>query len=161
MQSCAFTGHRSISPSHLSYLPMLLRRGIEYLYRAGVRDFYAGGALGFDTLAAEAVLLYRAEHPDTRLHLLLPHKGQEETWRREDILRYRRILDASDSYTYLADAYYDGVMRERNADLVEHADAVIAYYLTRGGTAQTVAMAKKKGIPVYNLALRLQRMSND
>ncbi len=159
MQACAFTGHRNISPHHEAFLPELLLRGIEYLYHKGVRDFYAGGALGFDTLAAEATLAFRASHPDVRLCLILPHKGQERLWGGKDVCRYRTILEQADSTLFLADAYYSGVMRDRNASLVSHADACISYYLTGGGTAQTVAMAKKKGIPVYNLALRLQSIA--
>ena len=65
--------------------------------------------------------------------------------------RYHRLLSEADSVSYLSDYYYDGVMHDRNQALVNAADVCIAYLAAGGGTAQTVAMAKRKGIAVYNL----------
>ncbi len=152
MTACAFTGHRMLAEADIEPLRLLLQRGIAYVYQNGVRRFYAGGALGFDMLAEEEVLSFRKTHPDVTLHLLLPHKGQEARWRYAEKMRYRSLLSRADSVRFLSDAYYDGVMRERNAALVAEADCVIAYLVTGGGTAQTVSMAKKRGLPVYNLA---------
>lgn len=152
MTSCAFTGHRRLSGTEEAELFPLLLRGIAYLYEKGVRDFYAGGAYGFDLLAEESVLSFREMHPDVRLHLLLPHRGQENRWTARNIARYRAACRAADSSVYLAESYYPGVMRSRNQALIEKADACIAYLVTGGGTAQTVAMARKKGIPIFNLA---------
>ncbi len=158
LRACAFTGHRRIPTVAVRPLSELLLRGIDYLYQNGVRTFFAGGALGFDTLAAEAVLSYRKTHPGVRLVLWLPHRGQSERWSTEAILRYRKILAAADSVSYVSDFYYPGVMAVRNRRLIENADACIAYLTeATGGTAGTVALARKKGIPVYNLADRVGR----
>lgn len=151
MKTCAFTGHRHLPSSSVNSLSDLLSRGIAYVYSEGVRDFYAGGALGFDMLAEEEVIRFRQSHPDVRLHLLLPHRGQAERWSFSEVRRYHRLLSEADSVTYLSDYYYDGVMRERNQALIDAADVCIAYLVSGGGTAQTVAMAKRKGIKVYNL----------
>lgn len=151
MKTCAFTGHRHLPSSLEKPLRALLSRGIAYVYSEGVRDFYAGGALGFDMLAEEEVLRFRKECSDVRLHLLLPHRGQAERWNFSEVRRYHRLLSEADSVAYLSDYYYDGVMRERNQALIDAADVCIAYLVSGGGTAQTVAMAKRKGITVYNL----------
>lgn len=152
MTACAFTGHRRLSAAEEAALRPLLLRGIAYVYARGVRDFYAGGAYGFDILAEEAVLSFREAHSDIRLHLILPHKGQEKRWTAQDTARYHAVLAAADSAVYLSEAYYPGVMRNRNLCLIEKADVCIAYLVSGGGTAQTVSMAKRKGLTVFNLA---------
>ena len=80
MTTCAFTGHRSIKPEHKRLMPDLLARGIAYAYAQGCRRFVAGGAVGFDTEAARAVLRFRLEHPDVSLVLFLPCINQDEMW---------------------------------------------------------------------------------
>ena len=151
MTACAFTGHRRLPKAAEKPLRDLLSRGIAHVYSEGVRDFYAGGALGFDMLAEEEVVCFRKSHPEVKLHLLLPHRGQAERWGFFEVRRYHRLLSEADSVSYLSDYYYDGVMRDRNQALVNAADVCIAYLAAGGGTAQTVAMAKRKGIAVYNL----------
>ena len=78
--SCSFTGHRIIKKSHSAKLRELLSRAIEYAYSNGVRTFYSGGAIGFDTLAASEVIKFRASHPDTRLVILVPCPEQSAKW---------------------------------------------------------------------------------
>ena len=63
MTTCCFTGHRRIPPEAVAPLRERLEAEIESLIRQGVRYFGAGGALGFDTLAAEAVLDLKAVYP--------------------------------------------------------------------------------------------------
>ena len=103
--SCCFTGHRNIIPAHLSHLTAQLDATIEALYRMGCFDFYAGGARGFDTLAAERVLEMKKSMPELRLHLLLPCRDQCRGWPAEDIARYEAVLTNSDSYRYIAEEY--------------------------------------------------------
>ena len=67
MTTCCFTGHRRIPPEAVAPLRERLEAEIESLIRQGVRYFGAGGALGFDTLAAEAVLDLKAVYPFIRL----------------------------------------------------------------------------------------------
>ena len=59
-------------------LPRLLVRAITILYGKGVREFRAGGARGFDTLAALTILEFKENHPDVRLVLMLPCKHQDK-----------------------------------------------------------------------------------
>jgi len=152
-RACSFTGHRQILPSHLDELVSLLGRGIAYCYDLGCRDFFAGGALGFDTLAAEEVVRFRMLHSDVKLHLLLPCRDQTRGWRDADIKRYERLLSLADTVTVLSEHYYDGCMQKRNRMLVDFCDVLLAYCTReKSGAAQTVGMAKRAGKKVYNLA---------
>ena len=152
MKSCAFTGHRVLPPEKEDAIRKRLQRGLSYVYQNGVRCFYAGGALGFDTVAAEAVLAFRREHTDVKLFLILPSKDQADRWPLPDRIRYHAIVTEADMVTILSPTYYDGIMRERNQALVDKADVLIAYCCHGGGAAMTVALAKRKKIPIYNLA---------
>ena len=70
--TCSFTGHRAIPGGMVDYLLQRIKDGINYLYSHGIRTFLAGGALGFDTLAAKAVIECRSIHEDIRLILVIP-----------------------------------------------------------------------------------------
>ena len=83
---------------------------VTQLIDQGVTQFVTGGALGFDTMAAEEVLRQRKAHPDIRLHLMMPCKGQEKKWRLSDRMRYQKIARQADEVTCLAEEYYDGCM---------------------------------------------------
>ena len=72
MKVCSFTGHRQIKSDHVNDLPGLVERAIKYAYDNGCRRFIAGGALGFDTVAAREVIRFRISHPDVSLVLFLP-----------------------------------------------------------------------------------------
>jgi uncharacterized phage-like protein YoqJ len=156
---CSFTGHRIIKKEHESGLSGLLMRAIEYAYTAGCRRFLSGGAIGFDTWAARAVISYREAHPDVKLILVLPCKNQSERWSLEDIREHERLISLADEVTYVSDVYTDTCMRKRNMMLADEADMLIAYVSRlNSGTAQTVRMAKGKEI--YNLYYALEKREN-
>ena len=114
--ACSFTGHRQIEPSH-TWLPELLDRAIAYAYSEGCRDFYFGGAVGFDTLAARRALSFRALHPDIRVNLILPCKNQDEGWSDSDRAVYSLILSEADSVEYVSEKYTRSCMQKRNRRL--------------------------------------------
>ena len=149
---CCFTGHREIAKRHAKRLPLKLERGLEYLYGQGVRVFRAGGALGFDTLAALSVIEFRKTHSDVKLHLMLPCRDQEKYWGFRSKIIYKQIIRKSDEVEYVADKYTRSCMFERNRRMVDGAHVCMAYYDGgNGGTAYTYSYAKKKGIKVMNL----------
>ena len=159
MRACSFTGHRRIAPTHKKALSGLLLRAINYAYENGCREFCCGGAIGFDTEAARAVLLFRVEHPDIKLILLLPCQDQDEGW--SDLQRdsYDYILRAADEIRYTSDFYHNGCMKIRNQALVDSCDILIAYLSnTKSGAGQTVRMAEKQGKTVYNLYPTLENI---
>ena len=131
-----------------------LRETIIDVIGQGVTEFYDGGAIGFDMLAAEAVIDLKAVYPDIKLHLLLPCPPNEQTksWNKGQIARYEKILKVADSVTVVSEHYTKDCMKQRNKRLVNLADCCICYCTNpRSGTGQTVRMAKEKGIPVINL----------
>lgn len=155
MESCCFTGHRRLPTGDAGLcLIRLTEKAVHDAYDAGCRRFYAGGALGFDMLAAAVVCRLRdTELSDISLHLILPCRDQDSRWSPHDRERYRKMIELADSYVYLYKDYADGVMAARNRALVDAADLCIAYMSSsKSGTGLTVSMAKRRGIPVRNLA---------
>ena len=149
---CCFTGHRHISYENTAILTQKLRRLIRTLAEDGVTTFRAGGAMGFDTLAALCVLEQR-EALGLRLELIFPCRNQTRGWSERDINYYNHILKSCDSYRYISDVYTDGCMLERNRHLVNGSDVCVAYLTqNRGGTLFTVNYARKNGVRVINLA---------
>jgi hypothetical protein len=66
--------------------------------------------------------------------------------------RYYQVLRDADEVEYLADAYDGDCMRRRNAALVSRADMLVAYVSRRSsGAGQTLHMAERKSIAIYNL----------
>lgn len=135
------------------WLRIRVGQGIDYLYKQGVTTYLAGGALGFDTLAAETVLQKRLLLPDIKLVLVLPCKNQSERWGTDQKKRYEAIKNSADKVICLAEQYFEGCMQQRNQYMVNQSSFCICY-LTKavGGTAYTVREAKKAGLTVYNLA---------
>lgn len=150
--ACCFTGHRQISYDELDRLEIDLPAEIRSLYDEGYTVFYAGGALGFDTLAALAVLNLKQSYDDVELRLLLPGKGQENRWNLRQKRIYREILEQADSVEYLCDELTPAAMHIRNRELVNRSQKCVSYHINdSSGTAYTVNYAKEKGIEVKNL----------
>lgn len=158
MKTCSFTGHRRIEPLHEKTLPELLSRAVNYAYENGCRRFIAGGALGFDTLAAREVIKYRISHPDVSLVLALPCVNQDERWSARQRDAYSYVLSSANEVVYISEEFTDTCMKDRNRYLVEEADVLIAYASrSASGAGQTVRMAKKRGVQVYNLYFALPK----
>ncbi len=153
MKVC-FTGHRRIKKDDLPKISDMLLPKLRELVDANESvDFYAGGALGFDTLSALCVLTLREEyHERIRLHLVLPCVNQTMGWNKADVDAYGYILENADSVTYVEQEYTPDCMRKRNRTLVDGTDLCIAFCnQTSGGTAYTVSYARSKNVPVLNL----------
>ena len=70
--TCCFTGHRNIPIDEYEKIEKRLEEEGVNLIHQGVKDFWAGGALGFDTMAALMVLKLKKDFPHIRLLLALP-----------------------------------------------------------------------------------------
>ncbi len=152
---CCFTGHRELPVDSLEALYDFLRRAVRYAYDHGAREFRAGGALGFDTLAALTVLDLRERCPDLRLCLYLPCRDQDRGWLERDRSIYRHILQRADTVTYTSEHYFQGCMMVRNRALVDGSDMCIAFCRhIEGGSAYTVKYAKEQGLTVWNLGAK-------
>lgn len=152
-KTCCFTGHRQIPPEEQAGITDRLERVIVALYERGIRYYGAGGALGFDTLAAQTVLHLRESCPGMKLILVLPCLTQTRGWRPEDVTEYERIKTQADKVVYTSQQYAMGCMHKRNRHLVNNSSVCVCY-LTKGsgGTAYTVGYAKKQGLEIMNIA---------
>ncbi len=148
--TCCFTGHRIIS---VDFDSNTLMRGIEYLIGLGVDTFICGGAMGFDTVCAEAVLRARIAHPHISLHIYAPCCDQSSRWSIKDKLTYERILEKADFVDMPSVPYFDGCMKIRNCKMVDASAYCICYMNnTHSGTGQTYRYAVNHGLTVYNIA---------
>ena len=119
----------------------------------GYRYFGAGGALGFDTLAAQTVLELKSEYPEIKLILVLPCKNQTRGWEQADIEEYERIKAAADKVVHTSKDYYSGCMHKRNRHLVDNSSLCICYLTEQsGGTAYSVNYARSQGLKIINIA---------
>ena len=151
-KTCCFSGHREIPPEKRAEIADKLERIIISLYQKGVQFYGAGGALGFDTIAAQTVIRLRESCPDMKLILVLPCLTQTRRWRPEDVAEYERIKAKADKTVYMAQQYTPDCMHRRNRHLVDNSSICICY-LTRnsGGTAYTVRYAKRQGLEIINV----------
>jgi len=129
-----------------------LREALEYLIGQGYTDFMSGGALGFDQMAARIVLSLREKYPWIRLIMVIPFDGQADKWSREQRRRWLEIIEASDKVIRISHSYDKGVFFQRNHYMVENADLIlVAFDGQPGGTAGTVAYAKRHGVRVVRI----------
>lgn len=150
-KTCCFTGHRILPKEEREQIRARLARAIRNLYEEGYRHFVAGGALGFDTVAAETVLAFRRHYPDITLTLMLPCADQDTKWSSEQKAVYEKQKKEADEVICLSQHYYDGCMQKRNQAMVDASSACIAYMTRpRSGAGQTVRMAHAAGLRVIN-----------
>ena len=155
METCFFTGHRNAPSDTL----LVIKTGtfiIDLINKCGVTDFYAGGALGWDTICAKIILDLKKIYPQIKLHLILPCPPEIQTskWKNEQKEEYYKILKAADDVEILSEKYETDCMKKRNARLAELGDMCVCYYNEknfRSGTGQTFRMAQKAKKPIANM----------
>lgn len=153
MRICCFTGHRDIPAAARLALTLRLDSTLEALIAEGFTDFRAGGALGFDMLAALRVLRAKEKHQEVKLHLILPCRDQAKNWREGEQLLWQELIDRADSVRFLFDTYRAGCMYARNRALVDGSELCVAYITKRqGGTFYTCSYAQERGVRILNLA---------
>ena len=153
MKDVCFTGHRNIQ---FGQYREKLYDTLDKLINDGSDMFYAGGAAGFDTLAAQTVLDLKVMYPWISLVLVLPCPPEEQTALFHDSQRdvYYDIFRSADSIEVVSPHYTADCMKRRNQALVDRAEICVCCYnpaLFKSGTGQTVRMAEKKGIGIINL----------
>lgn len=152
-QTACFTGHRIIPLSEINAVSKALEKAIVESIKNGYRYFGAGGALGFDTMAALTVLRLKRQYPQIKLILVLPCENQTRNWKTADIEKYEHIKSQADKVVYVSKEYTSDCMHKRNRHLVDNSSLCICY-LTKpsGGTAYTVDYAQSEKLMVVNVA---------
>lgn len=153
--TACFTGHRQIPFGQTILIKRRLDKVIADLVQQGIIYYGAGGALGFDTMAAQAVLRARRNYPQIKLILVLPCPTQADRWAARDKEIYEEIKRQADKIVYVSEHYTKSCMFQRNRHLVDYSGICIAYLTEdNGGTAYTVNYAQSKGLQIINLAER-------
>lgn len=150
-----FTGHRDIPEALGPVISELLGEILAGLYMRGARIFKTGGAIGFDTFAAHAVidLKTKTADPEIKLELCLSAPDQSKNFNRYDKIIFNMVLDAADTVTYAAEHSTTESYFARNRKLVEGSDVCVAYCTEqRGGTYYTCTRALTSGVEFINLA---------
>lgn len=152
-KTACFTGHRSIPADRYASINRRLTETIVSLIHRGYRYFGVGGAQGFDTMAAQAVIALRIQYPHIRLILVLPCVSQADRWNDLDHTVYETIKKQANKVVYTSVEYMKGCMYKRNRHLVDNSSVCICY-LTKptGGTAYTVAYARKRKLEIINIS---------
>ena len=151
--TCAcFTGHRVMTESEMKEVAILVSKQVTELYAKGIRNYYAGGALGFDLAAAVTVLNMKRVYPDITLNLALPCPEYQSKWTKAQMELFERVRARADTEVFVSESYHRGCMQMRNKYMADRSVTCIAYLKKKeGGTYNTVTYALKKGLEVINL----------
>ena len=166
-QTCCFTGHRNVPVDKQKEIIVARTEAkVRELIRGGYRCFITGGAVGYDTLAAELLFRLRdIERQDIRVILAYPFDGYIRVilaypfdgyidhWKEEQKATYARLLPLYDERICVAAVASRGAYLARDRYIVDASSACIAYCTRQtGGTAYTIRYAAKTGVPVCNIA---------
>lgn len=152
-RTVCFSGHRKIPPENLKTVARRLKEILIELIDKGYLYFGAGGALGFDTLAAQTVLELKSDFPQIKLILVLPCLSQADSWSVADKRIYEQIKEKADKIVYTSREYTKGCMHKRNRHLVDNSSVCVCYLTENtGGTAYTVNYATSQGLSIINTA---------
>lgn len=150
LHRCCFTGHR---PEKLIRCEKEIKKDLEKEIRQAIADgqnvFIVGMARGVDLWAAEIVLKLRKKNTDIKLICAIPHEGFENQWSTEWVFLYRYVKENADLVHFVRKNFQFGVYQIRNEWMVNHVAKVIAVFNGEtGGTKNTIAYAKRTGVPV-------------
>lgn len=153
VKTVCFTGHRKIPPSEIELVSQKLEETIIKLIEMGYEFFGTGGALGFDTLAAQTILKLKSKYPQVRLILVLPCETQADLWNKDDKEIYYEIKSKADKSVCISNSFTNECLFKRNRHLVDNSNLCVCYYKhNKGGTAYTVNYAISKQKLVINIA---------
>lgn len=155
-KTCCFTGHRDLPVNKIQEIAEQTAIQIRRLIvDKGVCFFGAGGAIGYDTLAAKVLFHIREnEFPYIKVILVYPFEGYTGRWTAEQKAEYQRLLPLYDKRVCVrAPAGREGYLA-RDRHLVNESAYCIAYCTRNyGGTAYTVRYAQQHGVEVRNIVL--------
>ncbi len=140
------TGHRDLSMFDRSFLIQVASKA---LLKLNATLALSGGAVGWDTIFAEAAMAINLP-----FDLILPYKGQGEKWPEEDRKKYQLLCEKAKSVIYTAEEYHKHCFFVRDRYLVDKSNMLMAMWDGRqkGGTWYTYKYARdEKKSPILNL----------
>lgn len=72
--TAAFTGHRFVDAAQREHVKKRLSNAVLDAYGHGIRNFISGFAIGFDMMAAEAIVSLKRSYPDITLIAAIPSR---------------------------------------------------------------------------------------
>lgn len=72
--TAAFTGHRFVDVAQREHVKKRLSNAVLDAYGHGIRNFISGFAIGFDMMAAEAIVSLKRSYPDITLIAAIPSR---------------------------------------------------------------------------------------
>lgn len=154
-KTCCLTGHRQIPPGRAEELAARTAEEIRALVvDRGVSFFGVGGAVGYDTLAAQVLFRLRErEFAHIRVILVYPFDGFTHRWPDEQKRVYAGLLHRYDKVVCASDTPGKAAYLARDRRLVDGSAYCIAYCTREsGGTAYTVGYARGQGLEIRNIA---------
>jgi uncharacterized phage-like protein YoqJ len=147
-KTCCFTGHRIVPSEVYEQLKQKLREQIRFSAAHGITTYLAGGARGFDALAAATVIYLRdREALPIELILALPYPNQADKWPESDRRLHEEIKLRADGIVTLYPKYSDGCLLARNRFMADNSALCVAYLTRRrGGTYNTVKYCERNGV---------------
>lgn len=155
-QTCCFTGHRNIPSKDI---PIIMRRTEEQIRSLikenGVKYFGVGGALGYDTLAAQLLMNLRDKDKlDIKIILVAPFPDFTSKWTPDQQDTFKLMLPKYNKRVYTDTVGSREAYLKRDRHLVDCSRYCISYCTRNyGGTAYTVNYARKQGVQVFNTAM--------
>lgn len=152
-KTVCFTGHRKLLEPRQD-----IERNLEKVVREcianGARTFITGGAIGFDTIAAQLIIRLRSEFPNIVFALALPCPPEQQTlkWTDEQKAEYNAIHQKADFVKIVSDRYTRDCMFARNRLIVDRSGILISYLRKdSGGTLYTVNYGRKQGLTIISI----------
>jgi len=124
----------------------------EFIFKDNINTYNTGGALGFDTVIAERILLDNTEN----LNLYLPFKSFGSNWySNDDRIRLEKHKHYAQEviYTSTKEGYSDSALYTiRNKAIVNNSDIIIALWNgSNTGTKNCIDYAEKQNKKVINI----------
>ena len=93
MQTCCFSGHRTIRADQLDMVAARTERVIrELIETRGIRFFGTGGAIGYDYLCSRILFrLRKTDFPQIKVILTYPFEGYQDGWKQMQRDQYAQI----------------------------------------------------------------------
>ena len=151
--TCCFTGHRNFSQDKNEQIVKRLSEEIDSLIKQGITIYISGGAVGFDQIAASAIIRKREQGADIRLIFALPCRKQDKNWNERQKQLYRSLLSKADDIVYVSEDFTPDCMKLRNQYMVDNSNyCICALTKNISGTGQTTRYARQQGVEVINVA---------
>lgn len=151
----AFTGHRKIegkyppSPKWESISQVVREMALSFVAMYDITHFVSGGALGFDQVAAAAVIRLRDQGFPVTLTFALPFPGFEVRWPEKSQAALKSLCRQANKVVFVDNdpRYFPWKMQRRNKYMIDRAQSVIALKypaVKKGGTLNAVEYAEQK-----------------